>query len=153
MAFYGQNAGNIPPRNGTAPTKNAYPCSVAVYGPAGIPPAMDNPGTTQPSDGFSAYPPNQFFPYPTFGRWDGLSGRLMEVSQADLYTQPPQPFPRAGTWEEPGGPIAASMMVRLQPTSSAHAGLAMSTGAGPAMVFVAPPVFTVQSKPIYALGL
>lgn len=153
MAFYRQNEAQIEPRNGTAPCRNAYPYSIAVYGPAGIPMGMENPGTTQPSDGFSAYPPNLTAPYPTFGRHDGLGGRLMEVSQADMYTSPPQPFPRAGTWEEPGGPIAASMMVRLAPTTSAHAGLAMSTGAGPAMVFVAPPVFTVQSKPIYALGL
>lgn len=153
MAFYRQNAAQIPPRNGTAPCRNAYPYSIAVYGPQALPPSNDNPGTTQPSDGFSAYPPNQFDVTVTFGRHDGLGGRLMEVGQADMYTSPPQPFPRAGTWEEPGGPIAASMLVRLQPTTSAHPGLAMATGAGPTMIFTAPPVFTVQSKPIYALGL
>ncbi len=153
MAFYRQNAGNIPPRNGTAPCKNAYPYSETVYGPAMIPMGMTNAGTTEPSSGFQAAPQNTLFNRPTFGRWDGLAGRLMEVSQADTYTSPPQPFPRAGTWEEPGGPIAASMMVRLAPTTSAHAGLTQATGAGPAMLFVAPPVFTVQSKPIYALGL
>jgi hypothetical protein len=60
---------------------------------------------------------------------------------------------RAGTWEEPGGPIAASQLVRLAPTTSAHHGLAQATGAGPAMIFTAPPVFTVQTTPIYALGL
>ncbi len=152
MAFYRQNEGNIPPRNGTAPCRDAYPYSVAVYGPAELPQSMTNAGTTQPSDGFRAAPGFTFNP-PVFGRHDGLQGRLMEVSQADLYYSPPQPFPRAGTWEEPGGPIAASMLVRLEPTTSAHPGLTQATGAGPTMVFVAPPVFSVQSKPIYAVGL
>lgn len=152
MAFYQQNRGNIPPRNGTAPCRNAYPYSETMYGPAMIPMGMDNPGSTTPSDGFRASPTG-IGQNVSFGRHDGLAGRLMEVSQADMYTSPPQPFPRAGTWEEPGGPIAASMMVRLAPTTSAHMGLSMATGAGPAMLFVAPPVFTVQSKPIYALGL
>lgn len=155
MAFYRQNAAQIEPRNGTAPCRNAYPASYTHYGPAAIPMSMDNPGTTQPSDGFSAYPPNVTMPYPTFGRHDGLAGRLMEVSQADTYMSAiPGLTPyRAGTWEEPGGPIAASMLVRLAPTSSAHPGLAMATGAGPTMIFTAPPVFTVQTTPIYALGL
>lgn len=153
MAFYQQNAPNQWPRRGTAPTKDAYPASMTVYNPAGIPYAMENPGSTLPSDGFSAEP--SFIQVNvSFGRHDGLAGRLMEVSQADLYTSmPAQPFPRAGTWEEPGGPIAASAIPRLDPTTSAHPGLAQATGAGPTMLFIAPPVFSVQSKPIYALGL
>lgn len=143
------------PRNGTAPCRNAYPLAYTVYGPQALPLAMDNPGSTQPSDGFQAAPPNPAGQGVTFGRWDGLAGRLMEVGQADMYMSAvPGVSPyRAGTWEEPGGPIAASMLVRLQPSTSAHPGLSMATGAGPTMIFTAPPVFTVQSTPIYALGL
>lgn len=155
MAFYRSSPERIMPRNGTAPCRDAYPLSYTVYGPQMIPPSMDNPGTTSPSDGFTAYPPNNIQNIVTFGRHDGLGGRLMEVGQADLYMSAvPGVSPyRAGTWEEPGGPIAASMLVRLAPTSSAHPGLAQATGPGPTMIFTAPPVFSVQSTPIYALGL
>lgn len=143
------------PRNGTAPCRDAYPLAYTVYGPNMNPQSMDNPGTTQPSDGFSAWPPNSTNVSITFGRHDGLGGRLMEVAQADLYMSAvPGVSPyRAGTWEEPGGPIAATQLVRLAPTTSAHHGLAQATGQGPAMIFTAPPVFTVQSTPIYAIGL
>jgi hypothetical protein len=119
------------------------------------PPAMENPGTTLPSDGFSAEP-SYVHVNVSFGRHDGLRGRLMEVAQADLYTQPPlgYAFPRAGTWEEPGGPIAAAGIgLRLAPTTSAHMGLSQATGPGPTMVFVTPPVFSVQTRPVYAVGL
>lgn len=153
MAFYRQNQGNVSPRNGTAPTRNAYPASLAVYGPEGLPPSMTNAGSTQPSGGFRAAPVFAGAP-PVFGEHDGLAGRVMEVAQADLYlSMPAQPFPRSGVWDEPGGPIAASRLVRLEPSTSAHRGLAMATGAGPTMIFTAPPVFSVQTRPIYALGL
>ena len=154
MAFYRQNAGNVQPRNGTAPCRNAYPLSIAVYGPAGLPPSAENPGSTLPSDGFSARPSYVAVDV-SFGDHDALHGALMAVAQADLYTQPvvPGTFPRAGTWEQPGGPIAASALVRLSPSTSAHRGLNQATGPGPTMVFTAPPVFSIQTKPIYALGL
>jgi hypothetical protein len=152
MAYWQQNAPQQWPRNGTAPTRDAYPLSLAVYGPQAIAPSQENPGSTLPSDGYSARP-NYVHVDVSFGDHDALNGRLMAVSQADLYTQPPQPFPRAGTWEEPGGPIAAMQLVRLAPTTSAHPGLNAATGAGPTMLFVAPPVFSVQTKPIYAVGL
>jgi hypothetical protein len=155
VAFYHSSPERIMPRNGTAPCRDAYPLSYTVYGPAELPQSMDNPGTTNPSDGFRAAPQNDYMVRPSFGRHDGLHGRLMEVAQADLYMSAvPGVSPyRAGTWEEPGGPIAASMLVRLAPTTSAHHGLAQATGPGPTMIFTAPPVFSVQSVPIYALGL
>lgn len=152
MPFWKQNAPNIPPRNGTAPTKNNYPLSVPVYGPGGNPPAMENPGSTLPSDGFSAQP-SFVVVNVSFGEHDGLHGDLMRVAQADTFQSAVGPFPRAGNWDQPGAGIAAMGFARLAPSTSAHPGLNAATGAGPAMVFVAPPVFTVQSKPIYALGL
>lgn len=154
MPFWQQNAAQTWPRNGTAPVKDYYPLSRTIFAPQKLPQSNDNPGTTQPSDGFSAYPPNLTIVDVTFGRHDALGGRLMEVAQADLYQSSDYPFPRAGTWEEPGGPIAAAGIgLRLAPTTSAHPGLASATGAGPTMVFNTPPVFSVQTKPIYAIGL
>lgn len=152
MPFWQQNVEQVWPRNGTAPVKDAYPLSVTVYGPQENPQAMENPGSTQPSDGFSARP-NLTVVDVSFGDHDALGGRLMAIAQADMYNSDPCPFPAAGTWEEPGGPIAATQLVRLQPSTSAHPGLALATGAGPNMVFVAPPVFSLQTKPIYATGV
>ena len=152
MPFWQQNAAQEWPRNGTAPTKDYYPRSVPVYDAQKIPPSMENPSSTHAGGGYRAVPLGAVVT-PSFGRWDGLRGKLMEVSQADTYNSDPNPWPAAGTWEEPGGPIAASMLVRLQPTTSAHPGLAMSTGAGPTMLFHAPPVFSQQTTPIYGIGL
>lgn len=152
MPFWQQNAEQVNPRNGTAPVKNAYPLSQPIYAPQENPMAMENPGSTLPSDGYSARP-SFIHVDVSFGEHDGLQGDLMRVAQADFYNSAIGAFPRAGVWDQPGAGIAAAGMVRLAPTTSAHPGLNAATGAGPAMVFVAPPVFTVQSKPIYALGL
>jgi len=152
MAFYQQNARQVWPRNGTVRGQDAYPASVPVYGPGGIPPGMTNPGSTQPSGGFRAAPVFVASP-PVFGTHDALHGDLMRVAQADTFNSAVGPWPRAGVWDQPNAGIAASAITRLAPTTSAHPGLAHSTGAGPTMVFVAPPVFSVQSRPIYAVGL
>jgi hypothetical protein len=154
MAFWQQNGPQVWPRNGTAPVRDAYPLSYTVFAPQMVPPANENPGSTLPSDGFKA-DPGYYQVNPSFGDHDALAGAIMRVAQADLYTQPPVgwTFPRAGTWEEPGGPIAASRITRLAPTTSAHPGLNLSSGAGPVMQFIAPPVFSVQTTPIYAIGL
>jgi hypothetical protein len=140
------------PRNGTAPTKDFYPLSRTIYAPQGIPESQVNPASTSGWGGYKAEP-TPVYPNASFGRHDGLHGELMAVSQSDFYNSDPCPWPAAGTWEQPGGPIAASKIPRLQPSTSAHPGLASATGAGPTMLFVAPPVFTVQSQPIYAVGL
>jgi hypothetical protein len=152
MAYWRQNEGNIEPRNGTAPCRNSYPRSAPVYAPAALPEGMVNPGSTNPSSGFRANP-IYLTTYPTFGDHDGLSGRLMAVAQADTYDTSQNPWPACGVWDQPGAGIAASELIRLAPTTSAHMGLAQATGAGPTMVFQAPPVFSYQSKPIYAVGL
>ena len=152
MPFYQQNAAQEWPRNGTAPTRDNYPRSYTVYAPQAIPMSNDNPGSTTPSGGFNARP-SIVDVVVSFGEHDGLEGALMKVAQADMYQSAVGPFPRAGTWEEPGAAIAALQLVRLAPTTSAHPGLAQATGAGPTMLYVAPPVFSMQTKPIYATGL
>lgn len=152
MPAYMQNAPQQWPRNGTAPVKNDYPESVPIYAPAELPPSMTNAGSTVPSGGYQARP---IFidPTPSFGEHDALAGAIMKVSQADFYNSAVGAWPRAGVWDVPGAGVAAGGIPRLAPSTSAHPGLNMSTGAGPTMVFVAPPVFSVQSRPIYAVGL
>lgn len=140
------------PRNGTAPCRNAYPRSAPIYQPNMNPESMENPGSTIPSDGFSARP-NYVVVDVSFGDHDALGGALMRVAQADTYDTHMNPWPAAGTYEEPGAAVAVLQMMRLAPTTSAHPGLSSATGAGPTMLFVAPPVFSVQTTPIYATGL
>lgn len=86
-------------------------------------------------------------------RWDGLGGRLMDVPQADLYNSEPNPWPANGVYDVPNAQIGTIGLLRLQPTTSAHPGSSLSSEAGPTMLFHAPPVFGMQSKPILALGL
>ncbi len=152
MAYYQQNARQMWPRNGTAPTSDNYPHSLPTYQPSELPPSMTNAGTTQPSGGFRAEPVHVYAP-PVFGTHDALGGQLMRVAQSDGFNSAVGPWPRAGVHDEPGAGIAASAITRLAPSTSAHPGLTLATGAGPTMVYIAPPVFSVQSRPIYAVGL
>lgn len=152
MAWYRQNAANGIPRGGIAPMRNHYPRSAPIYDAQMLAPSEENPSSTAPGGGYRAFPLGVGV-VPSFGSWDGLGGRLMAVSQADTYDTSANPWPAAGTYEEPGAATAVLQMIRLQPTTSAHPGLAMATGAGPNMLFVAPPVFGYQTQPIYAVGL
>lgn len=155
MAAYGQNAGNISPRNGIGDgrSRNSYPRGVPVYGPAGLPPSAENPGTTLPSDGFSARP-NHVYVDVSFGDHDALGGRLMAVAQADTFDASANPFPACGVYDQPNAWHGVMPLIRLQATTSAHPGASMPAGAGgPNMVFQAPPSFSAQSRPIYAVGL
>jgi hypothetical protein len=86
-------------------------------------------------------------------RWDGLGGRLMDVPQADFYNSEPNPWPANGVYDVPNGAIGAIGLLRLQPTTSAHPGKTMAPDYGPTMLFHAPPVFSMQTKPILAVGV
>lgn len=155
MAGYRQNEANVWPRNGTAPTRDYYPLSVPVYDAQGIAPSEENPAGVHAGGGYRAVPLAAGVVGDNFGRHDGLAGRLMEVSQADSFDSARGPFPRAGTYEEPGGAIAVLRMLRLKPSTSAHpgAGIGVGGGPGPTMIFTPPPSFTIQSRPIFATGL
>lgn len=155
MPAWRQNEANEQPRNGTAPTRNDYPLSVPVYGPNGLPMSMENPSSVAAGGGYRAVPLDAGLAAGNFGRHDGLHGRLMEVSQADTYNSARGPWPRAGTYEEPGAAVAVLQMIRLAPSTSAHpgAGIGVGGGPGPTMLFQAPPVFSIQTRPIYATGL
>lgn len=76
---------------------------------------------------------------------------FMDVPQADFYDASPNAWPNNGQWDKPNGYFAALM--RLRPHTSAHPGKSMPTGGGPTMYFHAPPVFSLQTKPIPAVGV
>lgn len=76
---------------------------------------------------------------------------IMDTSQADFYDASPNAFPNNGQWDKPNGFFAN--LLRLQPHTSAHPGKSLSTGGGPTMLFHAPPVFSLQTKPIPAVGV
>lgn len=86
-------------------------------------------------------------------RWDGLGGRLMDVPQSDFYNAQPNPFPGNGVYDQPNAAIGTIGLLRLQPTTSAHPGLTLPPDYSPSTLFHAPPVFTLQTKPILAVGV
>lgn len=144
MASYRQNAPNIVNRSPF--DDSGQTLSRAVYGPGERVPSMENPTRWTPFGIFN--------PRPYFGGWDGLGGALMHVEQADMYDVSPNPFPANGVLDQPGAAIGAvAGLLRLEPTTSAHPGNSLSSGYGPTMVFQAPPVFSMQTRPIFALGV
>ena len=124
------------------------PLSLVPHGAARLVPDMEE--MTQ----WSAY--GIFRPVPFFGGYDELSeeGRgVMHVPQAGMYDASPNPFPNNGQFDRPNVIGITAAFLRLAPHTSAHPGFAMPTGAGPTMLFRAPPVFSIQTKPIPAVGV
>lgn len=122
------------------------PLSRAVYGPAALP---GNAGNA-PTEWDEHKGVVQSRPY--FYGHDELHGRLMAVSQADLYNSDPNPWPANGVNDQPN---AAFHLIRLTPHTSAHPGASLAgvAGSGPTMVFHTPPVFGLQTTPIWAVGV
>lgn len=90
---------------------------------------------------------------PYFGGHDALDGAMMRVSQADMYDASHNPWPNNGVWDQPNAGVAAAALIRLSPSTSAHAGKQMpNTPGGPTMLFATPPVFSYQTIPIRAVG-
>lgn len=150
MAFYRQNQANginQDPRSQRPGTR-----SYTVYAPEERQPDMGAPNRWTP---FGVFQPH----YDgngraaLAGRWDGLRGMLMDTPQADFLNSQPNPWPANGVYDEPNAAIGILPMVRLQPTTSAHPGAQITGGIGPSMLFHAPPVFGMQTKPILALGV
>lgn len=71
--------------------------------------------------------------------------------RTDFYDASPNAWPNNGQWDKPNGYFAELM--RLKTHTSAHPGKNMPTGGGPTMYFKAPPVFSMQTKPIPAVGI
>lgn len=96
-------------------------------------------------------------PHPYFGGHDELSedGRgIMHVAQAGLYDASPNPWPNNGQYDRPNGLFAVfAGLMRKKSESSAHPGFMMPTYPSPTMLFHAPPVFSLQTTPIPAVGV
>lgn len=71
--------------------------------------------------------------------------------RSDFYDASPNAWPNNGQWDRPNGYFAELM--RLKTHTSAHPGKNLTTGGGPTMYFKAPPVFSMQTKPIPAVGV
>ena len=120
-----------------------------------IPRPLSNPITFEPAAIDPATEiPTQWSPYGTFEPHPYLKempASMMAVAQASFYDASPNAFPNNGQWDRPNGFFAS--LLRLKPHTSAHPGKTMSTGGGPTMYFHAPPVFSLQTKPIPAVGV
>lgn len=91
---------------------------------------------------------------PYFGGHDELSVRgrgVMQHAQAGTYDASPNPWPNNAQFDRPNGFFTG--LLRMQPHTSAHPGKSNPTGAGPTMLFHAPPVFSMQTQPISAVGV
>jgi hypothetical protein len=91
-------------------------------------------------------------PYPGGGH--GGRNDLNQVARADMSNSAIGPWPRSGVWDEPNVWPAVMGFLRLPPSTSAHPGAQLTSGeASPTMVFHTPPVWGMQTTPIYAVGV
>lgn len=151
MAFRGQNAPNVINRAPNSQRAGSHLPAYPVYAPAELEPNIGGPthytpfGITQPVyAGGAAVEAHGY---------DGLAGRMQRVPQADFYNSEPNPWPANGVYDVPNAWHGILPLVRLEPSTSAHPGASIAgSPAGPAMLFHAPPVFSMQTRPILALG-
>lgn len=135
----------INPRNGFG-WLNDHPLSRNIYAPGEILPGTETMTQWSPYGTFNAAP--------YYGGHDALSpGRhsIMAVPQADMYDMSPNPWPNNGQFDHPNFYPGLLRLTRRE--SSAHAGFTQPTYPGPVMLFHAPPVFSVQTTPIVAVGI
>lgn len=125
------------------------PLSNPVDGAAAL--LMDSEEMTQWS------PYGTLHPRPYFGGYDELSlaGRgVMHVAQAGIYDASPNPWPNNGQEDRPNSLYSLLQgLMQKRHESSAHRGFAMPTYPSPTMLFHAPPVFSLQTTPIPAVGI
>lgn len=157
MPGYRQNQPNVVNRAPDSQRPGARLPAYPVYSPAMVLQDSETPTRWTP---FGTFVPALSSITPGGGRasaaqrHDGLDGRLMDVPQADTYNAAPNPFPANGVADDPMMYTAIARLIRLRPTTSAHPGASLTSGeASPAMVFHAPPVFGLQTRPIVAVGL
>ena len=82
----------------------------------------------------------------------GMPRSMMSVEQATgFYQSAVGAWPAHGQADYPNGHQTGPLM-RLAPTTSAHLGFTNPTTVNPNMVFISPPVFGFQTKPIFATG-
>jgi hypothetical protein len=131
-----------------------------------IPRPLSNWYSENPSDiPLEDAPPTQWSPQGLFQSVPYMKGNISIVPdprnpdpttrvatrRSDFYDASPNAWPNNGQWDKPNGWFAE--LIRLKTHTSAHPGKMQTTGAGPTMYFVAPPVFSMQTKPIAAVGI
>lgn len=105
---------------------------------------------------FEDPPPTQWSPFgmfqsmPFIKRGKGVVGSAT-IRKTDFYDASPNPWPNNGQFDHPNGYFA--QLIRLRTHTSAHPGANLTTGGGPTMYFKAPPIFSMQTKPIAAVGI
>ena len=88
------------------------------------------------------------------GGHDAKGGQLNEEARGDFTNSAQGPWPRSGVWDEPNAWYGVMGFLRLPPHTSAHPGASLTSGeASPTMVFHTPPVWGLQTTPIYAVGV
>ena|SRR5438477_11010076 len=123
-----------------------------------IPRPLSNPYFSKNSDiPLEDGPPTQWSPWGLFQsvpykKPPNETGALaLAARDSDFYDASPNAWPNNGQWDKPNGFFAE--IIRLETHTSAHPGKNMPTGGGPTMYFKAPPVFSMQTKPIPAVGI
>ncbi len=131
-----------------------------------IPRPLSNPYFEKRSDiPVEDGPPTQWSPYGLFQSVPYMKGNMpigpdprtpdartrVMARNTDFYDSSPNAWPNNGQWDRPNGYFA--QLLRLRTHTSAHEGLSLKTGGGPTMYFKAPPVFSMQTKPIPAVGI
>lgn len=137
------NLHNAPARiiNRNPANNEQYSRSLANEGGPQVRPINNEVGTQWSPYGFTVQHP-YVVPMPQ---------SLMAVSQATgFYNSAVGLWPANGQDDQPN---AYFNLIRLKPTSSAHHGFTNPTGPFPTQVFFSPPVFSMQTKPIYATGI
>lgn len=81
-----------------------------------------------------------------------MPSSMMAQANAHMLNSAQGIWPAGGQADVPNGQQAGPL-IRLKPSTSAHPGFTNPTGANPTMVFFSPPVFSYQTRPIYATGL
>lgn len=95
-----------------------------------------------------------FVSRPFLGGRHGDRNDLNIVARSDIYNTDTDVWPRSGVYDEPGAWHNIIGILRLPPTTSAHPGKQLTSGeASPTMLFHTPPVWGLQTTPIYALGV
>ena len=150
MSLYRQNARNVINRDPDSQRAGSHLPAYPVYAPENRQPDLGAP------NGWNPFGSRQ----PVYDRgaavaavgYDGLGGALMRVPQADFYNSEPNPWPANGVFDQPNAWHAIIPHIRLEPSTSAHPGAQANGQIGPSMLFHAPPVFSMQTRPILALG-
>jgi len=137
-----------------------FPRSETVFRPGILP--TTEPGAVGYEEMTQWSPFGTFYPAPQFDGWDPLSQvkhGVMHVPQADLYDASPNPWPNNGQFDHPNKVALEAIPMLAQRggiprETSAHPGFMQPTAKGdPSSLFHAPPVFSVQQRPIPAVGL